>query len=166
MDIRNWPLDKIMQLPDCCFGRRWPISVSFHQPVVAEVFDISKTALPEKCVIWEVFYYAYGEDVDYARVALALGDQLPADMAAFDLNEQIIHQLGRHSQIEYLMYIGANSGPLVIPLKIPLAAGGRRLIGRFENLALGFQFFLAGIVVSSVPTEVPDWLISGHLRSL
>ncbi|GAI86378.1 unnamed protein product, partial [marine sediment metagenome] len=28
MDIRNWSLDQVMQLPDGCFGRRWPIVFS------------------------------------------------------------------------------------------------------------------------------------------
>ncbi len=78
MDIRNWPLDRIMQLPDHCFGRRWPITLL--TPVVQTVtyYDISEMALPEKCVIWELVFYGYGVlGGELTGWSFALGDVLP-----------------------------------------------------------------------------------------
>ena len=53
MDIRNWPMNRIMQLPDCCFSRRWPVGVSWLGEAVSVGYDISEAGLPERCVIWE-----------------------------------------------------------------------------------------------------------------
>ncbi len=54
MDIRNWPLSQIMQLPDAAFGRRWPVGLAYAFAGAGAEFDISEAALPERFVIWEV----------------------------------------------------------------------------------------------------------------
>ncbi|GAH72945.1 unnamed protein product, partial [marine sediment metagenome] len=54
MDVRNWPADRIMQLPDHCFGRRWLVSVIGARSEIGPAFDISEAGLPEWTVIWNL----------------------------------------------------------------------------------------------------------------
>ncbi|MBA7700046.1 hypothetical protein ES703_108752 [subsurface metagenome] len=50
-------------------------------------------------------------------------------------------------------------------MKYPVVAQGRRLCVRYDPIVLGAGHLQVGIVISSIPTEVPDWLISGAARS-
>ncbi len=166
MDIRNWPVDRIMQLPDWCFGRRWPVGLQFTTPDANPVFDICEAALPEVCILWEVSLFVSGLPGITVGFTLALGDQLPADDAAFNVCELLFPGVespeGIRGEIEKL----TDSGPPAFQIRQPVATAGRRIVGRAIRIlgeALAAQ---AVIIVSSVPTEVPDWLISGPGRSL
>ena len=54
MDISNWPMDKIMQLPDSAFGTKFSVFMSGLAAAAATTFFISDFALPDRCVLWEV----------------------------------------------------------------------------------------------------------------
>ncbi|GAH58066.1 unnamed protein product, partial [marine sediment metagenome] len=94
MDIRNWPMDRIMQLPDECFGRRFLVSCSLAYADAGSTFDISEIALPEACVLWSLNVAWYNEDTATHYIRLALGDQLPATVAMMDALEPLISGLG------------------------------------------------------------------------
>lgn len=158
MDIRNWPIDRIMQLPDCCFGRRWPISVSMEQATKATYYDISEAGMPERCVIWSFVPWMSGYTAEFVDVSLALGDVLPANDAEFDANEVLFRDIGVIAGGRRRVTLSHNPGPLVLPLRLPIEATGRRLIGRFVWTATGGATILVILVISSIPTEVPDWL--------
>lgn len=164
MNVRDWPMGQIMQLPDCCFGRRWLVSCSFENKTVGTFWDISESAFPENIVIWELSITAKHEVLTGNFVRIALGDHLPTAAAEVDRLEPLFRGHG---------LTGAEPRQIVLPyadqhqitsLKQNVATSGRRMVVEFLSFGPGSRFVIVGVVVSSIPTEVPDCLISGYLR--
>lgn len=161
MNIRNWGPGQKMQLPDHCFGQRWPVSVSFFKVDAGTIFDISELALPDVAVIWFYYISMTGGSIGTGRIKLALGDFLPANDAQFNAYEPLFRDLGvidaghRYVTSTYQGY------PVNFPMRKLIYPQGRRLVGRFVIGAIGtFQCF-ATLIVSGLPSEVPDCLLSG-----
>jgi len=166
MDIRNWPLGKIMQLPDCCFGQRWPISISGETTAVAPVFDIAECALPEKTIIWELHGSTVAPSVDRANCILKVGDHLPANAAEFNAMEYLFGCMDLVTYGRSAVEIGTNASIHLSRLRYPVLATGQRFVGYFQTASASSLLVQVTLVVSSVPMEVPDCLVSGLARSL
>lgn len=160
MDIRDWPLDRIMQLPDHCFGRRWPIGLQATLLNAEPVFDISEFALPERCVIWEVVLVGRIAAFASVELCLALGDQLPPDDAAFAVLELVFGGVESAAGVRGAIETPTLSIHQVTKLRVPLQTSGRRFVGRFIRREAMVAAADVIIVVSSIPREVPDCLLS------
>lgn len=158
MNIRKWASDRILQLPDSCFGRQWPLSIGMEQTSIGTYFDISEAALPEACVIWKFYMwtpvYALGQVLN----SFALGDILPTTDAEFDALEPLFRDIGIIVAGRRTIRTFRSPSPLELSLRMPLAAMGRRLVGRFEWIAESFSNVYVNLVVSSIPTEIPEFL--------
>jgi len=166
MDIRNWPLGRIMQLPDECFGRRWPIITSREIAMGATDEWLVKPALPERCVLWDFAMQQCGVAAGIHWFKVALGDNEPASDAAFDAFERLWPGDFENTVEEggmFFMY----PPRLVIPSRMPIVSMGRTFAVQVHN-GNGVENLYVNIVfvVSSIPTEVPDCLLSGPGRSL
>lgn len=166
MDIRNWPLARILQLPDWCFGRRWPIMLRLELGVAATGYLISDMALPDRCVLWEVIIKSIAVNAAQvsgrAEVQVALGDQLPAGATAAAIFAAYENMF---PGVEGLRNAIPSIGRLS-KLRTVYHAQGRRVVVFFDNRSTQTRDFIVVMVFSSIPTEVPDWLISGAGRSL
>lgn len=165
MDIRNWPMDRIMQLPDEAFGRRWLVGVGFVLADADPVFDISEFALPDRFIIWEIVAVAVGTFSEVVHVGLSLGDIVPTSEAEFDAMEIIFGGIrtgeGDIGEIEVLPF----APTYIRGLKQMVPANGRRLVGKAIR-GLGAPVgATVNLTISSIPTEIPDWLSSVHRRS-
>lgn len=165
MNIMDWPMQRIMTLPDWAFGRRWMICLRALMTGAGPVFDISDTPLPNGFVIWQVSIAQRYASAASITIALATGDQLPANDAAYALLQPLMPQVvspgGRLSEFDVLYLASQISNTL----KQPVENLGRRLVGRFQRTvgtAVAAQCFL---VISSLPREVPDWLVSDKGKS-
>ena len=165
MDIRGWPLDQIMQLPDCYFGRKFPIILSKSLTAGTTAWYISEIGLPDRCVLWELqinvrpIGYDYSKDTGY--ISLALGDHLPLTLAEFLEFENMFPESD-----ERIAGLPVLESPLHIMLRKPYAAQGRRVVAQFLLGGLSPDSeYLAALVFSSVPMEIPDCLVSEYLRS-
>lgn len=164
MRIDDWPLDRIMQLPDCAFGRRWPVSVAWPLANPGILYDISEEALPEWCVVWELLLVTMSHGTNgLISINLALGDVLPTTDAEFDANEAFLRGLGWWTALRYNIVAGIGQEPALRRLRHFVHSMGRRVIGRCGSGATGSDAFLT-LVVSSVPKEVPDWLVGGQAK--
>ena len=160
MDIRNWPMDRIMQLPDHCFGQRWLTCVQATSAAIGPLFDISEFGFPEWTVIWNMsVWYVQPGDV-YVGVALSLGDALPATDAEFIALDILFKDLGIVVAGIKALNMMAAGGQYSFPLRKLVHTMGRRLVGRFYMGATGLQYAHAVLTVSSIPKEVPDCLLS------
>ncbi|MBA7469582.1 hypothetical protein ES707_04864 [subsurface metagenome] len=162
MDIRSWPLDKIMQLPDCCFGRRWPVGVYAAEGGIGQYYDISEAGLGDRCVVWQVTYAGGGNWEGVSSIALALGDVLPAGIAEFDALQPLFSDLGKRGAVRRAVDIGSGGVVITLQMRLPVHAQGRRIVALIEITAAEATGPQAILVVSSIPTEVPEWLISGQ----
>lgn len=166
MDIRCWPMDKIMQLPDECFGRRWVVGVGVELTGANSAFDISEFALPDVFVLWEVVMVAIGTFAESAHIALALGDSLPTTETAFDGLEivlpGIVNAEGELGEVEVLPF----APTYIRSMRMPVTANGRRLILKGVRDVGAVVGVTAVLTISSIPSEVPSWLNSAHLNNL
>lgn len=162
MDIRDWPLDQIMQLPDHCFGRRWPIVTSRNiAPTIIDEWLV-KTSVPDKCVLWELSATSAPLTTLGAYCKFALGDHEPANDAEFNAFERIIQGDLDNATMEGAIYADRYCS-LTIRMKNLLLPQGRRFAVQAHNphatTTVPVTFFF---IISSIPTEVPDWLLSAH----
>lgn len=165
MNVQNWGIGRIMELPDWCFGRRFVVGCTLNQGPATDTWDISEVALPEMCVVWELHILATGTFNEWLYLGIALGDQLPTNLAMFDALDPLFMGLGEQGREPRRIRVDIQRTKHLDRLRMPVAANGRRLVieGRTEEqVSAGVQ---VEIVVSGVPKEVPDWLVSGSLRS-
>ncbi|MBA7708110.1 hypothetical protein ES703_116998 [subsurface metagenome] len=166
MRIDNWPIDRIMRLPDWCFGRRYVISATAFGAVGAQGWDISELSFPEVCVIWSLSFWASRVSPDVEALRIAMGTQLPTAVGMMDVLDPIFPGLGFHGaeprQIEPAL-AGLASGMF---LRMPLEPRGRNLIIEVSSVAEKNGSVIVALVVSAMPREVPDWLISAQAINL
>lgn len=161
MRVDDWSLDRIMQLPDWCFGRRWQISLYALSTAGAPVWDITEMGLPERCVLWEWTAWSTYIWLQGDRWRLALGDQLPTTVAMMNVLSPLLYGLGVQ-EAEPRGIIGTYYTSLAVRgLRLPIESAGRRLILEVDAVAEGVKDFQFAAVISSMPKEIPDWLISG-----
>lgn len=166
MNIRNWPMNRIMQLPDYCFGRRFIVSAAPAAPAGGAGWDISEIALPERFVIWEFFCWWINIEALFLSWRLALGDILPTTIAEMDALQPLFPGLGVQgaepralSPLPYRIFMRWQ-------IRQSVVAAGRRLVAELTSVPSKQGRIQVAIVVSSIPTEVPEWLISGTAKSL
>ncbi len=164
IDIQHWPLDRIMQLPDHCFGRRFPVCLCPSSSSDVPGWDISEIALPETCVIWDLVMWVELVTVALTSFRLALGDQLPTTTAQMDALDPLFPGLGHQGAEPRQVLFGAANVPIVSMLRLPVRSGGRRPVAEVIVAGPDPGYLDVILVVSSIPTEVPDWLISGRDR--
>ncbi len=166
MDIRNWPIDRIMQLPDCCLSRRFLVSVSLDTKGGETLYDISELGLPDKTIVHEFVLIASGTVGGRVDVRLALADQLPTVTQEMDGLEPLFHGLGLQGAEPRRFVVGWTAMFRLSRLKMYVPAQGRRLVMEMIAEQEVIMSVCAAVTVSAIPTEVPDWLISGPGRSL
>jgi len=160
MDLRNWSMDQILQLPDHCLSRRFVVSCSMSTLGDETVWDISELALPDRAIVHELTMFGTGSLGKFAVVRLALGDQLPTAVAEMDRLEPLFHGLGVQGAEPRGFTVGAQGQFTLNRLKMYVPAQGRRLVLEMAAAATVVIFVCAAITVSTVPTEVPDCLLS------
>jgi len=165
MNVSQWGIGQLMQLPDCFFGSRFGVFVGLNFTAPGTNWDISEIAIPEKCVIWEVHASACPFMGTVADFRLALGDQLPTNTAMMDLLEPLLPGLGLQGAEPRQFSVGGSMGVHLVNLRKPLVSMGRRLVLEVVMGAGDVTDMKVDIVVSSMPTEVPDCLLSGLDKS-
>lgn len=157
MDIKNLSNWEIMQLPRSCFGYHWLITVGATMAAAGTDYDISESALPERCVIWGMSFWGTGAGYQDIRISLALGDQLPANDAQFDALDVLSNDLGFRVAGRRVVTINAPGQDVSLTLFQPIVAMGRRIVGRFEWMGAGLCIANAVLEISAYPTEIPKW---------
>lgn len=160
MDISKWPVDHILQLPDNLLSRRYLVSCSLWVPADTTAWDISELALPDRCVVHEVVIVGFGVINKITTLGLALGDELPITDAQFDALEPFFMGLGLQGPEPRSLTIGALNTVHFDRLKMYVPAQGRRLVLE-QTCESGQEMGVSvGIVVSGLPREIPDCLLS------
>lgn len=160
MDISNWPLGKIMLLPDHAFGRRFIVSAEVRATGDETVWDISEIAFPEVCVLWQLVIRPYQCVSLAGGIRIALGDQLPTSTAMMDALEPLVPGLGIQGAEPRLISVAMMAGWLNIGMRFPIHVGGRRLVLEGSCADQKTTWASVHVLVSSVPKEVPDWMVS------
>ncbi len=160
MDIRQWPLNRIMQLPDHCFGRRWVVGNSEYLEAAAVRWRLLPSGLPEKFVIWEVHLKLQSDDETNGSFFVSLGDVEPTSSAEFNALERLFSGLTMAGTRPGYMYVSNYTPVDLVNLKYPVDGAGRRFVLEIEQGAATSRVAIQQFVISAIPTEVPDCLLS------
>jgi len=160
MNLRNWSMDQILMLPDHCLSRRFSVFASSLVGPSATGWDISELALPDRAIIHEFVIWTAGTFGKFAEMRLALGDQLLTATAEMNRLEPLFSGLGVQGAEPRTLTVGGNMAYHLNRLKMFVPAQGRRLVLEVTTSTGVDIHVTAGIVVSAVPTEVPDCLLS------
>ena len=160
MDIRNWSLDQIMQLPDNCFGRRWPIFLTLQGAAASPRFALSPQGLPDRCVIWELEMAMAHTALITGELWLRLADAVPGNWAEFTAKDLLLPRPGTDGVVNESYYTASNVYIGYHSLRMPVESQGRRIILGINNGILVNVQLQVCVVVSAVPKGVPDCLLS------
>lgn len=158
MDVRGWPLDRLMMLPDYCFGRRWDVGLSFYAIAEQSYFDQSVFPLPDLCVLWELAINVVDSLGDVGYLRLGLSDYLPTTEGQFNDVEPILYSYGADAYGPRRIYLNSYMHLSLRRLRLPVSANGRRVVGQLENTSGFTGVVQVVLIVSGVPTEIPEWL--------
>jgi hypothetical protein len=157
MNISSWSDSQIMMLPDHMFGRRWVINITKTISAAGTTFGIAEAALPERTVLWELILIGGSWGAGRCDVSIALGDKLPGAGAEFGEMEPL------YSTLEYLTgtqnwFLKGYAETLHLNrLRTLIPSRGRRFVAYFWNQSTSELTMTIYFVVSSVPTEIPEW---------
>lgn len=160
MDVSRWSMDQILMLPDHCLSRRYSVFCELDVAGGETHWDISELALPDRAIIHELYILGGGAFSKWASCRLALGDQLPTATAMMDGLEPLFAGLGvqgpepRGFQVATMAVMHLNR------LKMYVPAQGRRLVLESVTTTGHVLTVRVAVVVSAVPREVPDCLLS------
>lgn len=160
MNVEKWPLEKIMQLPDCAFGRRFLVSCEVKGYGAAVKFDMAEIPFPDRMVIWQVSIEAYYMSDLESYIRLALGEQIVTSEAMFMLLDPLIYGYGYQGPEPRIISFFTNYGQTSLLLRMPIETKGQRLLMMSSSEDTKHAKCRVSVVVSSIPKEVPEWLIS------
>jgi len=165
MDIRNWPMERIMQLPDWCFGRRWLISKNGGATVGVPQYFISQESFAEKGVIWAMFVNTNTTAaLNRLNIGLAYADVVPVDNLTFMAKQPVFSGL-RETNTMIDICVNGQQTMYWSNIRKSTEPPARKMAICTQSFGGGAVNFVIGLVVSGVPKEVPDWLISGQAAS-
>lgn len=164
MNTTQWPCDKVLRLPDWCFGRRWLIGLKETLAGAGIAYHIMNNRLPDVCVLWEFEINCKSPaNTGGIVVGVRLNSQVPVSDPTFQTGDRIFPNLESPSQ-NYQFRV-STGGPLSLTrLKMPIVTANRFLTFRIQeqdglNMRVNVLF-----VISSLPKEVPDWVVSGMVQ--
>lgn len=160
MDIRNWGLGQIMQLPDSCFGRRWLVITSRDIGTDATDEWLVNQPLPDRLVLWHISVGGLIPVAVRSWFKFALGDHEPANDAEFDAFQRLFPGDLDNTIEEGAILLG-NIKPGELRCRMPLDVAGRRFAVQVNNKhESAIMHLRIAFTISSIPTEAPDWLVS------
>ena len=166
MDVSSWAPEKIMQLPDCCFGERQTLCCYVSSSGAVPVWDISEIAILDVCVLWDLMIWqAYcNNNQNYIRIAW--GHFLPKSTAEMDQLQPVLSGFGAHGFEPRKIPFYSYTSLCTIHLRRVVNPGGARLVVEAKSVASTAIMAHVICTFSSLPKEVPDWLISDKVKNL
>ncbi|MBA7677292.1 hypothetical protein ES703_85549 [subsurface metagenome] len=150
-----------MQLPDWCFGKRWWIG-EYCGTIAGElVFVTIHDRLPDRFVLWSMF--VQGTDWNTATgidMTIKLAERA-YDGDSFWNAQRLFHQIGTEGMVYEFFLPVKGSFHLRYIRSAHESKNNRICVGlklRVETTPCENQI---GLLISSVPREVPDWIVSG-----
>lgn len=161
MDVRRWPLDKIMQVPDWCFGRRWWIGTYIGTAAAAVTYFTIEDRVPDRFVVWSLIYNgSKWTAVTGIELALRLAGKA-ADVDGFWKSPRLFQQIAQENRA-YEFFHCAKTGLYLQNMRTVHEARGLRVCGAVKHIdETATCENMCALLISAVPKEVPDWVVSG-----
>ncbi len=161
MDISKWSLDKIVQLPDFVFGRRYFIGMISGKDGPGADFVIADEALPNRMVVWGFYCSGRQEAMTSWEVTYRMGAKQTYNGDSCAELQRVFPGMGHPSFFNEIWSQGGEP-VFVMGIRNFVEPQGKRLVMAITtNNGTGYREFSAGILISAFPREVPDWVVSG-----
>ena len=161
MDISKWPLDKIMQLPDNAFGQRYLVSCALATSGDNPVWDISEVSFPDKAVLWSVTIMWVYSNVTTAYVRLGMANKIPKNRLEMDTATNLVTGLGKQGFTPRRIPGYQYGGHEVYNMRKHIQPQGKKLVAEANAWTDKDIVVRVSALVSSIPKEIPEWMISG-----
>lgn len=159
MDVRGWNNNQIMQLPDWCFGGRWWIGEYLGSTTGVVDKREGQELLPQRFVLWGILVSAKSPVCLQAlRLTIRLGGSGSAGSVDVYKQTRLLAGISK-AEILYELYVNPNGISWIGCERQLIESRGRRLsLVSNGDQAIAYEMTV-GILVSAVPTEIPDWLV-------
>jgi len=165
MRIDNWPLDRIMRLPDWCFGRRWWLGEYMGHTAGNVNYLLGAENLPDKFVVWGIYISCRSINcLEAIRLTIRLGTVLPAAAGDVEGLDRIFKGICVPA-ITYEFCVNPNGVTWVNCERQIIESAGRRLVMISNGDGTIAYYMTVGMHISALPKEVPDWLFSETVRN-
>jgi len=161
MDISKWPLAKIMALPDWCFGQKWWVGTYIGTEAGAPTYFMIEESVPDKFVLWDVLVSTTGHTAaTHANLTLRLCRQTPT-AANIRIFRRLMTNLSIRTQF-YDVHLPPIATTHLGPMKNLVEADNDRIGGALKLvLETATCENQVACLISGIPREVPDWVVSG-----
>lgn len=159
MDISSWPLSKIMQLPDSCFGARWWVGDYMGSTTGVVHYTAGEEALPHRFVVWGVLISARSPAcLEALRLTIRLAGSKPSSVAGVITMRRLLNSISDEN-ILYEFYVNPNGTTWIgSNRQLVEPSGGRLAYVSNGDQVIAYEMTV-GVLISAVPTEAPDWLV-------
>jgi len=159
---KGWSLDAIMQLPDWCFGRRWWIGTYVGTATTVVTFFTIEDRVPDRFVIWSlIFNGSKWTATTGFDLALRLANQ-GEDTDGFWKSPRLFQQIAKET-MSYEFFHCGKTGLYLQNIRSVHEARGLRICGAVKLIdETATCENMCAVLISSVPKEVPDWVVSGR----
>lgn len=166
MNIQRWTVDQLMQLPACCFGRRWWVGCYCTEAGGDIAYFTAEEKMPEQFVIWgSMISVSSPAPVNPVQLTFRLGDRVPVTAAEALAMDRLYKGISSPAQL-YEFYHSQWDMTWMACERIFVQSVARRLIVVTIGDGVNAYHLTAAVLISSVPKEVPDWLISAQGKNL
>lgn len=161
MNIKSWTLDKIMALPDWCFGQRWWVGTYVGSNNDDIGYWTIEDHLPDTFVIWQMLVngsaWETGTGINMAVRLASAGE----DTDGFWKSPRLFHQIAKET-MAHEFFLTTLTHFLLVNCRTVHESRGLRICGSFKILnQSGDSENMVAFLISSIPKEVPDWVVSG-----
>ncbi|MBA7630461.1 hypothetical protein ES703_37983 [subsurface metagenome] len=161
MNVSRWSLDKLMQLPDWCFGKRWWIGEYIGTTAAELVYFTIKDRLPDRFVLWSMLVQGTDREAGTGiNLTIKLADRAFDDDSFWNA-DRLFHQIASEGMV-YEFFLDVN-GYFYLPyIRSAHESKNNRICGAFKvrNEETPCENQIA-MLISSVPREVPNWVVLG-----
>ncbi len=124
------------------------------------MYAIVRTGVPDRAVIWEICLSGPVAVTLAFLFEFAWADALVTSPAQWSALQKMFPCQGDQDGADYNLSGCSGSGPSLRRLKLPSPASGLKPSMRVDKISTTGKLISAFFVVSSIPTEVPDCLVS------
>jgi len=165
MDISAWPIESILQLPDHCFGPKQFVGMISGKEGDGVDYVVSSVVLPAHMVVWALYCSCRQTAITAWKLGFRIGPVAVYVTATYNALPRVFPNLG-HADFLYEIWSQPTEMLYWGGFKQYHATGGNRLVIALKTVSgTGYREAAAGIVISEVPTEVPNCLITNMDRN-
>lgn len=159
MDISNWNMNQIMQLPDHVFGAQQCVGEYIGSNADEFVYFKISDSLPDWFVVWSILVEAEkAAATTWVNLTLRLGDSdtVPDDIRALD---RLFEYKSSPEQL-YEFHLPAVGLKHITGLRHLVNGKGRHIVGGLKMRSeTGPVESMVSVFITPIPQEAPDWLI-------